>query len=93
MSVSTTAVITACELMSIQGHPESIHKYLSPLANFVKWAIGAQAAGSLRTCIVQLIRTRPTKTALFDAGYSAKRVTLSLALRSSGDACRGFERG
>ena len=41
----------------------------------------------------QANRTRPTETALFDAGYSAKRVTLSLALRSSGDACRGFERG
>jgi hypothetical protein len=40
-----------------------------------------------------LERTRPTKTALFDAGYSAKRVTLGVALRSSGDACRGFERG
>ena len=38
-------------------------------------------------------RTRPTKTALFDAGYSAKHVTLSLALRSSGDAGRGFRRG
>ena len=36
--------------------------------------------------------TRPTKTALFDAGYSAKCVTLSLALRSSGDADRGFGR-
>jgi hypothetical protein len=34
--------------------------------------------------------TRPTKTALFDAGYSAKCVTLSLALRSSGDAGRSF---
>ena len=40
-----------------------------------------------------VLSTRPTKTALFDAGYSAKRVTLSVALRSSGDACRGFERG
>ena len=54
MSVSTTAGITACELMSIQGHPDSIHKYLSPLANFVNWAIGAQAAGPLRTCTVSV---------------------------------------
>src|SRR6266481_2806676 len=37
--------------------------------------------------------TRPTKTALFDAGYSAKCVTLSLALRSSGNAGRSFGRG
>jgi nicotinamidase-related amidase len=37
--------------------------------------------------------THPTRAVLSDAGYFAKRVTLSLALRSSGDAGRGFERG
>jgi hypothetical protein len=36
--------------------------------------------------------TVPTSTVLSDAGYFAKRVTLSLALRSSGDAGRGFGR-
>jgi aryl-alcohol dehydrogenase-like predicted oxidoreductase len=34
-------------------------------------------------------RTHPTSTVLSDAGHYAKRVTLSLALRSSGDAGRG----
>jgi predicted ATPase len=37
-----------------------------------------------------LRRTPPTSTVLPDAGFFAKRVTLSLALRSSGDAGRGF---
>ena len=37
-------------------------------------------------------RTVPTSTVLSDAGYFAKRVTLSLALRSSGDAGRGVGR-
>jgi hypothetical protein len=37
-------------------------------------------------------RTHPTSAVLSDAGYFAKRVTLSLALRSSGDAGRGFRR-
>ena len=36
--------------------------------------------------------TRPTSAVLSDAGYFAKRVTLSLALRSSSDAGRGFRR-
>jgi hypothetical protein len=36
--------------------------------------------------------THPTSAVLSDAGYFAKRVTLSLALRSSGDAGRGFRR-
>jgi hypothetical protein len=36
--------------------------------------------------------THPTSTVLSDAWYFAKRVTLSLALRSSGDAGRGFGR-
>jgi IS30 family transposase len=36
--------------------------------------------------------THPTNAVLSDAGYFAKRVTLSLALRSSGDAGRGFRR-
>ena len=39
-----------------------------------------------------LKRTVPTSTVLSDAGYFAKRVTLSLALRSSGDAGRGVGR-
>jgi hypothetical protein len=39
-----------------------------------------------------LLRTRPTSTALSDEGYFAKRVTLSLALRSSSDAGRGVGR-
>ena len=38
------------------------------------------------------ICTHPTNAVLSDAGYFAKRVTLSLALRSSGDAGRGFGR-
>ncbi|MEH2469320.1 hypothetical protein V1281_001429 [Nitrobacteraceae bacterium AZCC 2161] len=37
-------------------------------------------------------RTHPTSAVLSDAGYFAKRVALSLALRSSGDAGRGFRR-
>ena len=40
----------------------------------------------------QLAGTHPTSAVLSDAGYFAKRVTLSLALRSSGDAGRGFGR-
>ena len=36
--------------------------------------------------------THPTSAVLSDAVYFAKRVTLSLALRSSGDAGRGFRR-
>lgn len=36
--------------------------------------------------------THPTSTVLSDAWYFAKRVTLSLALRSLGDAGRGFGR-
>jgi transposase len=41
---------------------------------------------------VQAVRTHPTSAVLSDAIYSVKRVTLSLALRSSGDAGRGFGR-
>ena len=37
-------------------------------------------------------RTHPTSAVLPDAGYFANRVTLSLALRSSGDAGRGVGR-
>ena len=37
-------------------------------------------------------RTHPTGAVLSDGWYLAKRVTLSLALRSSGDAGRGFGR-
>jgi hypothetical protein len=36
--------------------------------------------------------THPTSAVLSDGWYLAKRVTLSLALRSSGDAGRGFGR-
>jgi hypothetical protein len=36
--------------------------------------------------------THPTRAVLSDGWYLAKRVTLSLALRSSGDAGRGFGR-
>jgi hypothetical protein len=36
--------------------------------------------------------THPTSTVLSEAWYFAKRVTLNLALRSSGDAGRGFGR-
>ena len=39
-----------------------------------------------------LLGTHPTSAVLSDGGYFAKRVTLSLALRSSGDAGRGFGR-
>ncbi|MGC1983475.1 MAG: hypothetical protein WA711_22490, partial [Pseudolabrys sp.] len=42
--------------------------------------------------IRNLRRTVPTSAVLSDAGYFAKRVTLSLALRSSGDAGRGVGR-
>jgi hypothetical protein len=38
------------------------------------------------------ISTHPTSAVLSDAWYFAKRETLSLALRSSGDAGRGFGR-
>jgi hypothetical protein len=37
-------------------------------------------------------RTHPTSAVLSDAGHFAKRVTLSLALRSLGDAGRGVGR-
>jgi len=37
-------------------------------------------------------RTHPTSAVLSDVWYLAERVTLSLALRSSGDAGRGFGR-
>jgi cytochrome c oxidase accessory protein FixG len=40
----------------------------------------------------RLVGTHPTSAVLSDAGYFAKHVTLSLALRSSGDAGRGFGR-
>jgi hypothetical protein len=58
-----------------------------------KSQIDATEGGLYRRVAMNNVRTRPTKTALFDAGYSAKRVTLSLALRSSGDAGRSFGRG
>jgi hypothetical protein len=38
------------------------------------------------------VSTHPTSAVLSDARYFAKRVTLSLASRSSGDAGRGFGR-
>jgi len=41
---------------------------------------------------MQMISTHPTSAVLSDAWYFAKGVTLSLALRSSGDAGRGFGR-
>ncbi|MGX9948569.1 TolC family protein (plasmid) [Bradyrhizobium denitrificans] len=41
---------------------------------------------------LDLLGTHPTSAVLSDAVYFAKRVTLSLALRSSGDAGRGFRR-
>jgi hypothetical protein len=40
----------------------------------------------------QPCRTHPTSAVLSDGSYFAKRVTLSLALSSSGDAGRGFGR-
>jgi hypothetical protein len=40
----------------------------------------------------RLFCTHPTSAVLSDGRYFAKRVTLSLALRSSGDAGRGFGR-
>ena len=46
----------------------------------------------LRRGQTQFSRTHPTSAVLSDGGYFAKRVTLSLALRSSGDAGRGFGR-
>ena len=39
-----------------------------------------------------LLGAHPTSAVLSEAWYFAKRVTLSLALRSSGDAGRGFGR-
>ena len=42
--------------------------------------------------LFDMVCTRPTSAVLSDAGYFAKRVTLSLALRSSSDAGRGFRR-
>ena len=45
----------------------------------------------LRICLM-LFRTHPTSTALSDAEDLVKRVTLSLALRSSSDAGRGIGR-
>jgi hypothetical protein len=39
-----------------------------------------------------LLGTHPTSAVLSEAGYFAKGVTLSLALRSSGDAGGGFGR-
>ena len=48
--------------------------------------------GALFLQVLKLCGTHPTSAVLSDAGHFAKRVTLSLALRSSGDACRGFGR-
>jgi hypothetical protein len=55
-------------------------------------------AGALRGELTQIVNrrnkigTHPTGAVLSDGRYFAKRVTLSLALRSSGDAGRGFGR-
>jgi len=49
--------------------------------------------GLLKYCLEHCSSsTHPTSAVLSDACYFAKRVTLSLALRSSGDAGRGFGR-
>jgi CheY-like chemotaxis protein len=50
------------------------------------------AANSEEAIVILERRTRPTSAVLSDARYFAKRVTLNLALRSSGDAGRGFRR-
>lgn len=46
----------------------------------------------LQRLSVEAVGTHPTSAVLPDAGYFADRVTLSLALRSSGDAGRGVGR-
>jgi hypothetical protein len=46
-----------------------------------------------KSLLIRLSRcTHPTNAVLSDACYFAKRVTLNLALRASGDAGRGFGR-
>jgi hypothetical protein len=45
-----------------------------------------------RSPAMAFLRTHPTSAVLSEAWYFAKRVTLSLALRSSADAGRGFGR-
>jgi hypothetical protein len=51
-----------------------------------------QAARALCSCNRPEGHTHPTSAVLSDAWYFAKRVTLNLALRSSGDTGRGFGR-
>ena len=48
--------------------------------------------GLKQRCDCLMLGTHPTSAVLSEAWYFAKRATLSLALRSSGDAGRGFGR-
>jgi len=55
-------------------------------------AIEAGQVAQVEPIVHFLQGTHPTSAVLSDAWYFAKRVTLNLALRSSGDAGRGFGR-
>jgi hypothetical protein len=69
---------------------------LYPLARYINQALAVWMKRKYKRFHRRLgraRRTHPTSAVLSDAGNSGKRVTLSLALRSSGDAGRGFERG
>ena len=62
-----------------------------------RWALRKHLAGYALTMkshqsVTDLRSTHPTSAVLSDAWHFAKLVTLSLALRSSGDAGRGFGR-
>ena len=57
----------------------------------IRGAIGATAINPKLLTAAER-RTHPTSAVLSNAGYFAKRETLSLALRSSSDAGRGLGR-
>jgi hypothetical protein len=93
------------ELAALTAAPAGALEYFSPrdsvnrvsasnhLSHYPMTAMIAQNSSAvLDEWYGQLQGTHPTSAALFDAGYFAKRVTLSVALRSSGDAGRGFGR-
>jgi hypothetical protein len=62
------------------------------LAEFLQRIREAPPGIRVYMAVGDMFSTHPTNAVLSDAGYFAKRVTLSLALRSSGDAGRGFRR-
>jgi Plasmid pRiA4b ORF-3-like protein len=78
MSLKTTAVRIKVTLKDVK--PEVMRRLVVPVTL------------RLDRLHLTLQSTHPTSAVLSEAWYFAKRVTLSLALRSSGDAGRGFGR-